>query len=153
MFGMPVYSPDAAPGAAKTAPNSHVLSLLWPGFCRSVSGITNSHRRLRLVAIQAEFAYPGVRRDSYDSIISEVEAKLRLAMGFIAHSAAETEDGFRVVEVWESEAAMLPWLQDTIAPMMASAGGAASEPTASPDREVAPCAAGATHQCSAPRSP
>jgi len=73
------------------------------------------------VAIQTEFAYPGVRRDSYDSMIPEVEPKLRSTKGFIAHSAAETADGFRVVEVWESEAAMRAWLQDTIAPMMASA--------------------------------
>jgi quinol monooxygenase YgiN len=81
------------------------------------------------VAIQAEFAYPGVRRDSYDSMIPEVEAKLPSTKGFIAHSAAESADGFRVVEVWESEAAMRAWLQDTIAPMMASAGAAAPQPT------------------------
>ena len=84
------------------------------------------------MAIQAEFAYPGVRRDSYDGMIPEVEAKLRLTSGFIAHFASETTDGFSVVEVWESEAAMRAWLQDTIAPIMARAGGAAPQPTMRP---------------------
>ena len=84
------------------------------------------------MAIQAEFTYPGVRRDSYDGMIPEVEAKLRSTRGFVAHFAAETADGFRVVEVWESEAAMRAWLQGTIAPMMASAGGAAPQPTVRP---------------------
>jgi len=34
-----------------------------------------------------------------------------------------------VVEVWESEAAMRAWPQDTIAPKMATAGGAAPQHT------------------------
>jgi heme-degrading monooxygenase HmoA len=84
------------------------------------------------MAIQAEFAYPGVRRDSYDGMIPQVEAKLGSTPGFIAHLAAETADGFRVVEVWESEDALRAWLRDTIAPMMVSAGGAAPEPTIQP---------------------
>lgn len=81
------------------------------------------------MAIQAEFAYLGVTGDSYDSMIPQVEAKLESTPGFIAHFAAETSDGFRVAEVWESEQALRAWLRDTIAPMMASAGSAAPTPT------------------------
>ena len=63
-------------------------------------------------------------------------AMILIRVDFIAHSAAETADGFRVVEVWESEAAMRAWLQDTIAPIMASAGGAAPQPTMRPLRHL-----------------
>jgi hypothetical protein len=84
------------------------------------------------MAIQAEFAYVGVPRASYDSMIPMVEAKLRAAPGFMAHLAAETADGFHVTEVWESEAALRTWLREVIAPVMAKAGGTAPEPTIQP---------------------
>jgi heme-degrading monooxygenase HmoA len=84
-------------------------------------------RKDSTMAIRAQLSYPGVTQENYDSMIPQVEDKLRAAPGFIAHLASATADGFQVTEVWESREALDTWLRETIAPMMAGAGGSTPE--------------------------
>ena len=98
--------------------------------------VWNLHTRPASMAIQAEFDSAGVDQASYDSMIPQVEAKLRTRPGFIAHVAKKTSDGFRVTEVWESQAALDAWLQEVISPMMQGAGSAAPRPNVEPVHHV-----------------
>jgi hypothetical protein len=88
------------------------------------------------MAVQVHAHYPGVTREAYDAMIPQVEARLRAAPGFIVHLSAPAADGWRVIEVWASREAADAWLRETIAPMMAGAGGAAPEVQVQPVHHV-----------------
>ena len=74
------------------------------------------------MAFKTHGLLPGMTQDVYEGMFQQVGAKLRVAPGFIAHIANATDDGWEVIEVWESEAAAMGWLNDNVYPMMRAAG-------------------------------
>jgi heme-degrading monooxygenase HmoA len=75
------------------------------------------------MAILAQLNYVGVSQEDYDSMMPQVEPRLRAARGFIAHLSEQKADGWQVFEVWESQEALNAWLREEIAPAMSKAGG------------------------------
>jgi hypothetical protein len=75
------------------------------------------------MAILARLNYAGVDQKSYNTMIGEVEPRLRAAPGFVAHIAVRQGDGFEVTEIWESNEALETWIRNVINPMMLNAGG------------------------------
>ncbi|MCX7892540.1 MAG: hypothetical protein N2544_09295 [Burkholderiales bacterium] len=46
----------------------------------------------------------GQTREGYDGMLAALGATLARAPGFVLHAAHAVEDGWRVIEVWESKA-------------------------------------------------
>jgi heme-degrading monooxygenase HmoA len=53
------------------------------------------------VLITAEV--PGQTKEGYEGVLAAVGPLLRNAKGFIAHGAAQTADGCRCFEIWETQ--------------------------------------------------
>lgn len=61
---------------------------------------------------------PGVTQVGYDRLAEALLPVLRSTDGFIAHAAGPVDGGFRVSELWESEAAYESWFKAHVAPTM-----------------------------------
>jgi heme-degrading monooxygenase HmoA len=61
---------------------------------------------------------PGVTQEGYDHLAASLVPILRQTDGFIAHAAGPVDGGFRVTELWESEAAHEAWYSSHVAPAM-----------------------------------
>ncbi|HZM53509.1 MAG TPA: hypothetical protein VFC03_00605 [Acidimicrobiales bacterium] len=59
---------------------------------------------------------PGTTQEAYDHLAAVLLPILRSTDGFIAHTAGPVEGGFRVTEVWASEAAHDAWFTAHVAP-------------------------------------
>ncbi len=76
------------------------------------------------MAVAVEMNFPGTTLDQYDQVI----AKMGLTSGgpgpagAISHWAAKTDDGIRVVDVWESREAFDRFAQEQIGPLTREAG-------------------------------
>jgi heme-degrading monooxygenase HmoA len=46
---------------------------------------------------------PGQTKEGYEGVLAAVGPLLRNAKGFIAHGAAQTADGCRCFEIWETQ--------------------------------------------------
>jgi hypothetical protein len=71
---------------------------------------------------------PTMTGASYRQAINQVRDELKAALGFIAHAGTATENGFRVTEIWESQAQCMRFLQETIMPMAQRLGVPAFQP-------------------------
>ena len=60
---------------------------------------------------------PNMTSAIYRQAINQVRDALKAAPGFIAHAGTATENGFRVTEIWESQAQCMRFLEETIMPM------------------------------------
>jgi quinol monooxygenase YgiN len=60
----------------------------------------------------------GLTQEGYDQLASELLPILRRTEGFIAHAAGPVDGGFRVTELWESEAAHEAWYSSHVVPAM-----------------------------------
>jgi quinol monooxygenase YgiN len=58
----------------------------------------------------------GQTREGYDGMLNVLEDILRAAPGLILHTSHPTEDGWRVVEVWESKAEADQFFAKNVAP-------------------------------------
>ncbi len=76
------------------------------------------------MAVAVEMEFKGATLDQYEQVI----AKMGFAHGGkgaphgLFHWAAKTEDGIRVVDVWESKEAYEKFAQEQIGPYAAAAG-------------------------------
>jgi hypothetical protein len=76
------------------------------------------------MAIAVQLDFPGATLEQYD----EVCGKMGLSpggpgpAGAISHFATKTDEGFRVVDVWENEAAFQRFAKEQIGPHSASVG-------------------------------
>src|SRR5262245_19019119 len=77
----------------------------------------------RTVAVLATTIVPGINQQMYDGMVSQVGVAMRSAPGLIGHLAGPVAEGWRVDEVWESQATAETFYRDTIAPMLEQAGG------------------------------
>jgi quinol monooxygenase YgiN len=66
------------------------------------------------MAILVLFEAAGVTQAKYDQVTQEVLPGNKPTAGLLYHVAAPTADGFRVVEVWESEASMEKFFQASL---------------------------------------
>jgi hypothetical protein len=76
------------------------------------------------MAVAVEMTFRGATTEQYDQIIQ----KMGLTAGgatppdAISHWVAETDDGLRIVDVWESQEAYEKFAQEKIGPYSAEAG-------------------------------
>jgi heme-degrading monooxygenase HmoA len=61
---------------------------------------------------------PGTSQGEYEQLAAALLPVLQAADGFIAHAAGPVEGGYRVTELWESEAAHSAWFAAHVAPAM-----------------------------------
>jgi hypothetical protein len=59
---------------------------------------------------------PGLNKETYDGIISQVGDKMRASKGFIFHASVPSGDHWKIVEIWESEADGQAWFEGTVRP-------------------------------------
>ncbi len=62
----------------------------------------------------------GQTQQGYDGMIAQLGPMIQKAPGLIVHSGHATEDGWRVVEVWQSKAEANRWFADFVAPNLPS---------------------------------
>lgn len=58
---------------------------------------------------------PGVTHEDYDRMVAALGPLLTATPGFITHVAGPIADGFRVTELWETEAAHSEWYTTHVA--------------------------------------
>ncbi len=63
------------------------------------------------MAIGFIFNNPGQTQEQYDAVVEQLNLAENLPEGWIFHAAGPTEDGWRVVEVWESQEAADAYFQ------------------------------------------
>ena len=66
------------------------------------------------MAIGLVFEAEGVTQQQYDSVKQAVSPDNRLPAGMLYHVAGPTSNGWRVVEVWESQALMDAFFQEKL---------------------------------------
>lgn len=66
------------------------------------------------MAIALLFEGSGVTQAQYDQVRNEVAPGNRVPPGLLYHVAGPTENGFRVVEVWESQEAVDRFFQEKL---------------------------------------
>lgn len=80
------------------------------------------------MAITAVFDAPGVTQQQYDQIVGDLEAfGLAAPNGRLFHVANQTENGWLVVDVWESEE-LLGKFAETLLPMFDAIGVTLPQP-------------------------
>lgn len=57
------------------------------------------------------FNNPGQTQEQYDAVVEQLNLAESQPEGWIFHAAGPTEDGWRVVEVWESQEAADAYFQ------------------------------------------
>jgi len=65
---------------------------------------------------------PGMTQQQYDAMMQQLGPRFRAQPGFVFHMAGPAEDGWYVIETWESQAAHEAWVREVIAPAMQAAG-------------------------------
>ena len=71
---------------------------------------------------------PTMTSANYRQAINRVRDQLKAAPGFLAHAGTATPNGFRVTEMWESEAQCMRFLEEIIMPMAKQLGVPAFQP-------------------------
>jgi hypothetical protein len=80
------------------------------------------------MAIVMIFGGPDLTEAQYDQIHREVAPDDRPAPGLLYHAAGPGDDGFYIVEVWESQDAVDRFVQETLSGVLARAGIPAGPP-------------------------
>lgn len=58
----------------------------------------------------------GQTQEGYDGMIAHLGETIKQAPGLILHTSHPTEDGWRVIEVWQSKAEANQWFAQYVAP-------------------------------------
>jgi heme-degrading monooxygenase HmoA len=66
------------------------------------------------MAVMVTANRPGMTQDMYDTMASELLPLLRQREGFIAHVAWAVDDGFKIVQIWESESQRTAWNEQVV---------------------------------------
>jgi hypothetical protein len=83
------------------------------------------------VCIVQDWVEPETERSTtnYDAITERVRPHAEDAEGFVLHAAGWTGNGFRIIEIWETQEAFERFMQDVVMPAVAEvAGDAAKQP-------------------------
>jgi hypothetical protein len=76
------------------------------------------------MAVAVELNFPGATLEQYDQVIKKMGLRQGGPMpdGGISHWVTKTDDGFRVVDVWESKEQFERFAQEQIGPLSREAG-------------------------------
>ena len=66
------------------------------------------------MAVALVFNGVGVTQAQYEQVLREVSPDGKVAPGLLSHVAGPTSDGWRVLEVWESQEAVDKFFQDKL---------------------------------------
>ena len=66
--------------------------------------------------------------ESYDRITERLGARVDPPKGLLMHSAGRTGDGFRIFEVWETQADFDVFMVDRLLPILRESTGSVSTP-------------------------
>jgi hypothetical protein len=80
------------------------------------------------MAIGFIFNNPGQTQEQYDAAVEQLNLAQSLPEGWIFHAAGPTEDGWRVVEVWESQEAADAYFQGRLGQVLQNLGVSLGEP-------------------------
>lgn len=84
------------------------------------------------MAIVVRFEIPGMRQEQYDAIIDRLQARGALAEGRKAHVSCPSENGWYVLDVWESPQALERFVQSALGPTFQEVGVPAPAPSVVP---------------------
>jgi quinol monooxygenase YgiN len=59
---------------------------------------------------------PGGTKEMLDGMTSQLEGPMRSAQGFILHANGPAPDGWRVTEIWDSQADFEAWFERYVKP-------------------------------------
>jgi hypothetical protein len=68
------------------------------------------------MAIGLLMEFPVMGQEQYDAVMEELNLGGRMPSGGISHAAGPAEDGWRVVDVWQSQEAFDVFFRDEAAP-------------------------------------
>jgi quinol monooxygenase YgiN len=74
------------------------------------------------MAIGTVFVGPGVTQAQYEQVFNQVAPTDQMPTGMLSHVAGPTENGWCVVEVWESQEALQRFFEDTLNQALQQAG-------------------------------
>ena len=74
------------------------------------------------MAVALIFNGVGVTQAQYEQVLAEVNPDGKVAPGVLFHAAGPAADGWRVVEVWESQEALDKFVQDKLGAALQKAG-------------------------------
>ena len=74
------------------------------------------------MAVGLIFNGVGVSQAQYEQVLEEVNPDGKVAPGVLFHAAGPAADGWRVVEVWESQEALEKFFQDQLGAALERAG-------------------------------
>ena len=86
------------------------------------------------MAVEMRAEIRGMTRQQYEQVVAQVQDQLRQAPGFVMHAAGPleagyvAEEGYRVVEIWNSREECERFFQQTVAPIGERVGLPAFEP-------------------------
>ena len=61
---------------------------------------------------------PGMTQEQYLAIFGQLKDQFRSAPGFQLHFGGPAENGWYVIEVWDSQEQQEAWLRDKVLPLM-----------------------------------
>jgi quinol monooxygenase YgiN len=80
------------------------------------------------MAIGFIFNNPGQTQELYDATVEQSNLAESLPEGWIFHAAGPTKDGWRVVEVWESQEAADSYFQGRLGQVLQNVGVSPGQP-------------------------
>lgn len=74
------------------------------------------------MAVLAVIDIPGLTAEQYDAVLARMGVEQRPAPGIFIHLAAPTDDGFRIVELWDDQDAFERFLSERLFPTATELG-------------------------------
>ena len=84
------------------------------------------------MAIGFIFNNPGQTQEQYDASVEQLNLAESLPEGWIFHAAGPTEEGWRVVEVWESQEAADAYFEERLGQVLQNLGVSLGQPDTFP---------------------
>jgi hypothetical protein len=81
------------------------------------------------MAIGAVFSLKGVSQAQYEQVSGQVSPNDQMPAGMLFHAAGPTENGWCVVEIWESQELVQRFFDTTLQPALQKAGIPNDPPT------------------------
>ena len=88
------------------------------------------------MAIGFIFNNPGQTQEQYDVAVEQLNLAQSLPEGWIFHAAGPTADGWRVVEVWESQEAADAYFEGRLGQVLQNLGVSLGRPDTFPVHNV-----------------
>ena len=88
------------------------------------------------MAIGFIFNNPGQTQEQYDAAVEQLNLAQSLPEGGIFHAAGPTADGWRVVEVWESQEAADAYFEERLGQVLQNLGVSLGRPDTFPVHNV-----------------